>query len=362
MTEQGSSPLDIPISEAFGQGGTRPEAWSLEFQRPDEMARVLRGAEIDYLTLAGASSAARYSARLSVIELGGITVQHVEDDAHLAIGMIRPDRQVLLFPLGGARPGLAVNGHAFGNQDVMLLGPASDVRSVSRTRQRWAAIALDPLSGLTDEALVLRRGAFAALEGLLARTPSLATASEEVAHLARFAPDRVASGSVARAMVQHWSMLFERALAPSDLSPSRALASRMRLVVAAEEWLHAMIGQPVYTHELAAALGTSARSLHAAFRAVFDMSVHRYLHVRRLNLVHAALRRGGGGDLVKTIAIHYGFWHLGRFATDYRCMFGEPPSVTLAAARWPPLDQPRAPRAGAPEGRAEPQARPSRRR
>jgi hypothetical protein len=33
---------------------------------------------------------------------------------------------------------------------------------------------------------------------------------------------------------------------------------------------------------------------------------------------------------VKSVAMSQGFWHFGRFARDYKLLFGENPSVTLA--------------------------------
>ena len=37
--------------------------------------------------------------------------------------------------------------------------------------------------------------------------------------------------------------------------------------------------------------------------------------------------------MVKSVALAHGFWQLGNFAHDYRAMFGELPSETLAAAK-----------------------------
>ena len=42
--------------------------------------------------------------------------------------------------------------------------------------------------------------------------------------------------------------------------------------------------------------------------------------------------REGPAPLVKSVALAHGFWHLGQFAIDYRAMYGEMPSETLARA------------------------------
>ena len=51
-------------------------------------------------------------------------------------------------------------------------------------------------------------------------------------------------------------------------------------------------------------------------------------------MVRSLLRsREGPAPLVKSVALAHGFWHLGLFANDYRAMYGEMPSETLARIR-----------------------------
>ena len=69
-----------------------------------------------------------------------------------------------------------------------------------------------------------------------------------------------------------------------------------------------------------------------AFRAVHRRSPRRFLHDQRLRAVRAELRRATSGATVTHIATSYGFVELGRFAAQYRAMFGENPSVTLRHA------------------------------
>ena len=68
--------------------------------------------------------------------------------------------------------------------------------------------------------------------------------------------------------------------------------------------------------------------------AAFGISPHRFLKLRRMSMVRAALRSCEGRmPLVKSVALAHGFWHLGQFAHDYRATFGETPSDTLVRAR-----------------------------
>jgi AraC family transcriptional regulator, ethanolamine operon transcriptional activator len=116
--------------------------------------------------------------------------------------------------------------------------------------------------------------------------------------------------------------------------PSARDVRTQRIVRAADDYLRANPARPVYTEDLCTALGTSATKLHQAFDATFGISPHRYLKLRRMSMVHAALLSGcGPWRSVKAAALSHGFWHLGQFAQDYRALYGEAPSNTLARAR-----------------------------
>ncbi|MCC7282069.1 MAG: helix-turn-helix domain-containing protein [Acetobacteraceae bacterium] len=114
----------------------------------------------------------------------------------------------------------------------------------------------------------------------------------------------------------------------------RACRGWTRIVRGAEALLRADPARPIYTEELCASLGVSAASLAEAFRQVLGITPHRYLKRRRLAMVRAALRvPDGPPPLVKSVALSHGFWHLGQFAIDYRDLYGEAPSATLARCR-----------------------------
>jgi AraC family ethanolamine operon transcriptional activator len=99
-----------------------------------------------------------------------------------------------------------------------------------------------------------------------------------------------------------------------------------------EAILAASLDRPIYSEELASALGVSVRTLHNATLRFRGMSLHRYLRLKRLWAVRRQLI--AGGQQIKTCAIANGFWHLGEFAALYAGHFGETPSQTLARARY----------------------------
>jgi AraC family ethanolamine operon transcriptional activator len=113
--------------------------------------------------------------------------------------------------------------------------------------------------------------------------------------------------------------------------PPRSL--RRAAVARIEEYLHALRGEPPSIPVLCAFAGVSERTLQYAFREHLGMTPVRYLKLLRLDRVHRELR-DPRSDLasVTEAAVRSGFYDLGRFAGDYRSLFGELPSETLGRA------------------------------
>ncbi|MDO6748634.1 AraC family transcriptional regulator [Gilvimarinus sp. 1_MG-2023] len=82
--------------------------------------------------------------------------------------------------------------------------------------------------------------------------------------------------------------------------------------------------------DICTVVGVSERSLQYAFRSYVNMSPLAYLRSCRLSRVRSALRASDASSTTVTaVAMHFGFLHLGRFARDYKQVFGELPSLTL---------------------------------
>ena len=119
---------------------------------------------------------------------------------------------------------------------------------------------------------------------------------------------------------------YTEALAGTEGAASAAVAKR------AIDLMHAHPETPWSTGELAQATGVSARALQRSFKQIDHPSPMMYLQRLRLHRVHVELVASSPDSVTVTmIAGRWGFIHLGRFARQYRELFGETPSETLRA-------------------------------
>jgi AraC-like DNA-binding protein len=99
----------------------------------------------------------------------------------------------------------------------------------------------------------------------------------------------------------------------------------------AREYMHAHLGDAITLADVCRYIGASRRSVTDAFRESLGLSPMAYLKILRLNKVRTSLADvEDGGLLITDIANEAGFWHMGQLAADYRKLFGELPSETVA--------------------------------
>jgi AraC family ethanolamine operon transcriptional activator len=123
------------------------------------------------------------------------------------------------------------------------------------------------------------------------------------------------------------STLLIRGAEHSDLSSERRRYQACRKAISlVDDLMH-----PIEVPELAAAVGVSRRVLERGFQESIGVSPHQYLKRCRLNRLHRTLRSARSpGETVTRLATSLGFTEQGRMAAEYRRMFGELPSATLA--------------------------------
>ncbi|MGZ4726293.1 MAG: helix-turn-helix domain-containing protein [Acidimicrobiales bacterium] len=110
---------------------------------------------------------------------------------------------------------------------------------------------------------------------------------------------------------------------------STARLNSVHIARACEEYAAASRYQNVTLVDLCRASGASERRVRHAFYECYGMSPTAYLRTAALYQVRRALLVGPEArDAVSRVASGLGFWHLSRFAGQYRALFGELPSAT----------------------------------
>lgn len=113
-----------------------------------------------------------------------------------------------------------------------------------------------------------------------------------------------------------------------------ASLGRRQIVARAEAFFRRHLGEPVSITRLSSVAGVSERSLRNAFYDVYSTGPKRYLRLWQLHQVRRALRSSTCAEQTVTdVATFHGFFELGRFAGEYKALFGESPSETLQRAR-----------------------------
>jgi AraC-like DNA-binding protein len=112
------------------------------------------------------------------------------------------------------------------------------------------------------------------------------------------------------------------------IKPARCATVLPRHVKRVQEYLRANVSEPITADQMALVAGVSLRSLYAAFKEYCGVSPLQYLRMLRLDGARQSLLTEPNCN-IGTIAMRWGFGHLGRFSTEYKERFGESPSQTL---------------------------------
>ncbi len=154
---------------------------------------------------------------------------------------------------------------------------------------------------------------------------------EAAVFMATNTPDILTSPEVARALEHELIHVMVRCLTEGETIELGAGRRRHHAIMARfKDYLAANGDKPLYLSDLCAATGVSERTLRSCCQEHLGMGPIRYLWLRRMHLAQRALVSAAPETTTVTrIATDHGFWELGRFANEYRSLFGELPSLAL---------------------------------
>jgi AraC-like DNA-binding protein len=127
--------------------------------------------------------------------------------------------------------------------------------------------------------------------------------------------------------------LLNASLSDTAIVDKSEPAQRSRAVSKAMAFINDSRDETIGVRDVCINTGIALRTLNRAFRERFGIGPKAYLVRRRLSSVRYELLRAPADTLVADVANHWGFWHMGQFAKDYKVMFGELPSETLSQSR-----------------------------
>jgi AraC family transcriptional regulator, ethanolamine operon transcriptional activator len=156
---------------------------------------------------------------------------------------------------------------------------------------------------------------------------------QDIVRLAVRDPSRFERQSVVSGMQQSLLGNIDHAFLTAPRAAGLAVRKYVQICSLADEFIRSNSRHFPDSTEVAAAAGTTVRTLHNAMIAVHGMSLRRFIVLNRLWAARAALSDGKTTKRVKAVAFDHGFWHLGRFSRTYQTFFGESPSDTIARAK-----------------------------
>jgi AraC-like DNA-binding protein len=275
-----------------------------------------------------------FRARLTQITLDRLRLASAEEELARVAYLAVPDGTVLVGWPTGENPPPLWGGIEVRAGDMLTLGPGQRVHAKSDGPCRWATIRL-PREELFHYGRALCGVSFAAPPVFAAwRIPPAAAGRLAQLHRAAIRLVEARSGvladvEAAHGLEQQLIHVLIECLCNGAPREETAAGRRHRGLLAGFEGLLGANGLPSMA-EICAALDTSERLLRACCRQHLRMGPSQYLRLRRMQQVHRALRGENPVTArVSEVAEQYGVRDLGRFATDYRALYGELPSATL---------------------------------
>jgi AraC-like DNA-binding protein len=316
----------------FNETKQMTESGTATFTNPDDYQAAIGGASVN-LVLTGRGD---FKARLTWLKLRHLHVfRGRENMPRIAYVSLSPARVFVSFPVKcDARP--VWSGVELRSGDIVFHSRGERTHQWTKGASQWGLVSLPP------GRLAVYRKALTGLElnpppvGRVLRPSPTAAAHLQRLHakacrLAEAKPEIITHPEAARALEQELIHALVDCLTADDAYGNLATKRHhAAIMIRLEDTLSAHAGQRLGASELCDAIGVPERTLRVCCAEFLGLSPSRYLRLRRLNMVRAALRGADPATArVAEIAQRYQFSELGRFAAAYRAIFGETPSATL---------------------------------
>ena len=306
------------------------------FSDPDDYAAAIRNTKAE-VTVTGRG---QFSAKIIRIDLHRLSMQRFSDNLPRVGHSAGKSGRVIISFRTQPGPSLLWGGAEMLPTNIVRHGEGESTFQRSSGSASWGAMSL-PVGAASALGETFAGCDLTPPYNAMLITPlPLAMAKLQRLHaaagqLAEDAPEIIAHPEAARGLEQALIEALVGCLGRGEVREDRSALRHHALIMrrfrrAVEE----NPDQPLYIPELCTTIGVADRTLRVCCQEQLGMSPRRYLLLRRMNLARRALRDSAPGmTTVTEIATQYGFWQCGRFAGEYKSLFGETPSATLQRPR-----------------------------
>jgi len=273
-------------------------------------------------------------------KLGSIVLQFgVEGGSKILHGVSRRDALSFVFQDEQIADRLIFDGQILRPQDFVVLPPGSDFTFASCGIHRWISISMpvglfETFAFKTDRKHLAWVGkekcVISSPERLLRR---LTAAAASTAVLIREKQTPTFHGSSIGGLVDVLIAAIEGSDSGMCLPVEKSRLSG-DTVTKALKYARGQKWEGLQVANLALAADVTSRTLLRTFRQQLGIGPASYLKLRQLNMVRRALReKCDPSSNVTNIMSEHGVTEFGRFASEYKALFGERPSETVARSR-----------------------------
>jgi AraC-like DNA-binding protein len=277
----------------------------------------------------------QFRARITQVGLEGLRFAAVEEQlARIAFVAVPAGMVLVAFPIDGG-PSPVWGGIEIRPREIIAFGPGERLHARTVGPSHWGAFHVlgQPL---VQYGRAVSGTRFTVPSAARLRPPAAVVRELRGLHRAaiRMAEARAAAFTdieAAHGLEQQLLHMLIECLSEGGEEETATGRRHRGILARLEDWL---IAEPFLSmSDLCAALGVSDRLLRLCCKEHLGMGPRSYRHLRGMQQVRSTLRsRNLDGASVSEVARRHGFHSLGRFATNYRALYGELPSVTLRRA------------------------------
>jgi AraC-like DNA-binding protein len=302
------------------------------FIDPDDFAVSFLATNVE-MTILGRG---HFEAKAVRIDLGRLQLRRLSDNLPRIAHVADTAEQAIISFRTEPGPRLIRDGAELLPPNIIWRSNAESYLHKSDGFASWAAVSL-PLANMASIGAVMAGHDLTPPKDALTVTPpNTALAKLQRLHaaagsLAENAPDVITHPEAAHGLEQALIEATVGCLATGEPGEDKsALRQHAAIMRRFRRVMEENPDQALFIPEICTAIGASERTLRTCCQELMGVSPKQYLLLRRMHLVRRDLRQSAPtATTVTEIATKYGFWQFGRFAGEYKLLFGELPSTTL---------------------------------